>query len=450
MRIFSVGPFHLNAELLKLSAGSSVISVGPKVVETLLALIELGPGVVTKDALIARVWPDGFTGEPNLSQNVYVLRKLFRDYGSPHAIETQARIGYRLAIRAMPVALQKPRRPLSRLLAAAVVAAAICIPAGFGAFAVHRQNTISMTVDSERLYTIGRYYWNLRSRDGVSKSLEYFSQAIERDPRNPRFYAAMADANVTMGDYCFGTHKPSVYFSRAERYADEALMLDVNSPEAHASVGFIRLHQNRIDEALGELQTAIHLDGTYAPAREWYGIALMQRGDTTGGRAQLALAERLDPLSVATIAWLGSAAYAEHRYRDAIGYSKMALELSPSRMDSLAIIGQSYTALGNMTAASAAFERFGSISPYARANAAAMLAVAEARTRRIHDAQREYAYARAHAGDVEDADLAAAAKALGDFEFAQEIGRRHVAHVSWMAVENAHRFALEEDERAGS
>ncbi len=449
MRIFSIGPFQLNADLLKLSVGPSPIPLGPKVVETLLALIELGPGVVAKDALIARVWPEGFTGESNLSQNIYVLRKVFRDYGLPHAIETQARVGYWLRVSATPARF-KETGPLPWHVVAAISAAVICLFIGAGAFVAQQQNRADASSDSQRLYVIGRYYWNMRSRDGVRKSIDYFTQAIDRDPNNARAFAAMADANVTMGDYCFGTHKPSVYFSRAQEYANQALMLDAKSAEAHASLGFIRLHQSRDNEGIGELQTSIRLNAAYAPAREWYGIALLQRGDLTRGRAQLAISARLDPLSAATIAWLGSAAYGQHRYREAILYSNMALELSPARMDSLAIIGQSYAALGNMAAAASAFTRYGSISPYYKPQAAAMLAVAQARARRTAEAQRNYAYARTHADNVEDADLAAAAKALGDFQFAREIDRRQIAHASWNHVENAHRFTLEEDLREPS
>lgn len=450
MRIFRVGPLHLDADLLRLSAGRSPLPVGPKVVETLLALVEFAPSVATKDELIARIWPDGFTGEPNLSQNIYVLRKLFRDHGLPEAIQTQPRVGYRLTVEAIPMLQTPSRRRGSRALIGAAIVACTCIVLALGIFSERPPSGVSATTESQRLYSIGRYYWNMRSRDAVRKSLVYFAQAIDNDPNNARAYAGMADANVTMGDYCFGTHKPSVYFSRAEQYAAQALAIDANSPEARASLAFIELHQDRTNDAVRELRTSLELDPKYAPAHEWYGIALLQEGDIVRGRAQLAAAARLDPLSVATIAWLGSAAYGERRYRDAILYSKMALELSPTRMDSLAIIGQSYAALGNIRAARTSFQRYAAVSPYYGAQAAAMLALADARARDVREARREYAYARDHASDVDDVDLAAAAKALGDFQFAQEISSKQIAHVSWAAIENAHRFALEEDERTGS
>ena len=447
MRIFRVGPFELNAELLKLAAANTQLPVGPKVVETLLALIEFSPRVATKDELIQRIWPEGFIGEPSLTQNIYILRRLFRQYGCEHAIETAAGTGYRLAVPATPIVLEPTKtfvRPADRWFSALVAAAAcVCVAIVFIVFAQHRPG-VRAAETSQRLYSIGRYYWNLRSRDGVRKSLDFFRRAIDSDPTSARNYAGMADANVTMGDYCFGTHQPSVYFGRAEQYADEGLMLDQNSAEAHASLGFIRLHQGRTNQAVNELRRAIALNARYASAHEWYGIALIQRGDIRSGRAELTLAARLDPLSVATIAWLGSAAYRDHQYHQAILYSKMALELSPARMDALALIGQSYAALGNITAAKASFERYASVASYYRAQAAAMLALAEAHASRIQDARLQFAYARDHANAVDDADLAAAAKAVGDARYADEIrARKSLAHEAWSAIEDAHVGSLQ-------
>ncbi len=447
MRIFRIGPFELNVELLKLTARHTELSVGPKVVETLLALIEFSPRVATKEELIRRIWPEGFIGEPSLTQNIYVLRKLFRQHGCERAIDTEAGVGYRLAIPATAIVLNQNevRHRGGRMWFAALVVATacLCVAIALVAFAQQRPG-VRAAQTSQRLYSIGRYYWNLRSRDGVRKSLDFFRQAIDSDPTNARAYAAMADANVTMGDYCFGTRQPSVYFGRAEQYADEALMVDQNSPEAHASLGFIRLHQRRADEAVSELRRAIALNASYAPAHEWYGIALIQRGDIANGRPQLTVAARLDPLSVATIAWLGSVAYRDHRYHEAILYSKMALELSPARMDALALIGQSYAALGDITAAKASFERYASVASYYRAQAAAMLALAEAHASRIQDARLQFAYARRHADAVDDADLAAAAEAVGDARYGDEIRtRKSIAHETWSAIEDAHAGILQ-------
>ena len=76
--IFAFGPFELDAERLLLFFEGQPMALGPKVVETLLALIEHAGEVMSKDALLDRIWPEGYVEEANLAQNIYVLRKAMR------------------------------------------------------------------------------------------------------------------------------------------------------------------------------------------------------------------------------------------------------------------------------------------------------------------------------------------------------------------------------------
>lgn len=88
--------FRLDAAHLMLYRGSRVVSLKPKVVETLVALVERGGEVVGKDELMDRLWANSFVEESNLTQNIYLLRKTLghREDGRPF-IETFARRGYR-------------------------------------------------------------------------------------------------------------------------------------------------------------------------------------------------------------------------------------------------------------------------------------------------------------------------------------------------------------------
>lgn len=436
MSIYEVGPFQLDVEQLLLVCAGRPVALGPKVVETLLALVEHPGEVLAKGFLVDRIWPEGFVEEANLSQNIHVLRKTFRQHGSANPIETFSCRGYRLAVpvrrlaeappvQAIPVPAPvgqtafTPRRKhvLSRRITAAIscaafVAASLGLIASYGL--EHRAAPAALSDNGARLYAVGRYYWNLRTRDGVQKSLGYFAQVIDADPQNAHGYAALANANVTMGDYCYGTHRPAVYFARAHEYAKRALALDPNSAEAHAALGFLALYREDTRVAMGELRRAIALDPSYGPAREWYGIALLARGRLSEGAAHLRIAAELDPLSVATTAWLGKAAYLERRFGDAVAYSQEALELSPRRTDALATIGEAYEAQGDINRAVAAFKRYGAVNQYYRPEAAALLAHAYALGRRRPEARAQLVYARAHARDVDPIDLAAAAAALGD------------------------------------
>ncbi len=84
-----------------------IVSLPPKVVDTLLILIENAGSVVDKETLLARVWPDTFVDENNLAQNISVLRRTL-DSGSGPSIETVPKRGYRFVA---PVRIPDPVGP---------------------------------------------------------------------------------------------------------------------------------------------------------------------------------------------------------------------------------------------------------------------------------------------------------------------------------------------------
>src|SRR5207244_4818450 len=55
--------------------------------------------------------------------------------------------------------------------------------------------------EAYQLYLKGRFYWNQRTGESLKKSVEYFNQAIEKDPNYALAYAALADAYQLIHDY---------------------------------------------------------------------------------------------------------------------------------------------------------------------------------------------------------------------------------------------------------
>ena len=71
--------------------------ITPKSMGVLLALADAGGRVVSRDALLALVWPDTLPGDDVLTQAITQLRKAFaEERGNPRYIETIAKTGYRL------------------------------------------------------------------------------------------------------------------------------------------------------------------------------------------------------------------------------------------------------------------------------------------------------------------------------------------------------------------
>ena len=95
-RSYQFGPFLLNpAERVLLREGVRV-PLTPKVLETLLVLVENAGHTVKKETLIERVWPDAFVQEDNLTFNISALRKALGGHpGGQQYIQTEHKVGYR-------------------------------------------------------------------------------------------------------------------------------------------------------------------------------------------------------------------------------------------------------------------------------------------------------------------------------------------------------------------
>src|SRR6185436_19844735 len=104
---FEFAPFRLDPARRALTRGGSEITLSRKAFDTLLALVEEQGKLVTKEALIRRVWPDSFVEENSLNQSISALRKALGDQaGVPKYIETVSGRGYRFVA---PITLQTPK-----------------------------------------------------------------------------------------------------------------------------------------------------------------------------------------------------------------------------------------------------------------------------------------------------------------------------------------------------
>lgn len=447
MTVYRFGPFRLEKEQLLLLLDGSPLPLGPKVVETLLALIEHPGEVLGKAELLERIWPEGFVEEANLAQNIYVIRKTLRAHWDCTAIETVPRRGYRFtgavsvqisaeAHVAQPAiaALPARRRSAARIFAGVAVAAVMAIGIAAGTMDVARSrpagpSTQGLSVTGARLYSMGQYYWNQRTPESIAKSERYFTAVIHSDPKDARGYAGLASAYAIAGDYGYRPLSRAVALSRAAGYAQQALALDPSSAQAHAVLGLVAVDQNRAQEGQAEYRRAIALDPNYAPAHQWYGTSLLMSGKGEAAFQELQKAVNLDPESVAATDWLSQAAFMARRYRDALNYAYQALDLSPSRDDVYQTIGMAYEALGDYHAAVSAYQTYGGTCGSCRYQAAALLAHVYALS---HDDQRATAQlALAERGlaarRIRADNVVAALAAMGRLDRAMALLRRSKA-----------------------
>ena len=80
----SFGPFRLLPTQFLLLEGDSPVPLGSRALEILVALVERPGEVVSKQELMARVWPGIFVGPANLTVHISALRRVLRDGRDGH------------------------------------------------------------------------------------------------------------------------------------------------------------------------------------------------------------------------------------------------------------------------------------------------------------------------------------------------------------------------------
>src|SRR5262245_42979130 len=96
-RLYEFGPFRLDPSGPLLFRSGEIVPLAPKALEILFVLVERRGALVTKDELVAAVWPDTTVEEGNLAHHISQLRKtLGNEDGQPY-IETIPKRGYRFA-----------------------------------------------------------------------------------------------------------------------------------------------------------------------------------------------------------------------------------------------------------------------------------------------------------------------------------------------------------------
>ena len=127
----------------------------------------------------------------------------------------------------------------------------------------------------------------------------------------------------------------------------KALELDDTLAEAHASLGYIQHMDWNWAEAAREFQRALDLNPGYAVAHHWYSGYLLDIGRFDEAIEECLRAQALDPYSLIINRDLGAAFYFARRYEEAVKQFEKGLELAPDFAPSRALLGLTYTLLGD-------------------------------------------------------------------------------------------------------
>jgi TolB-like protein/Tfp pilus assembly protein PilF len=235
------------------------------------------------------------------------------------------------------------------------------------------------TEDSEayRLYLKGRHHWNKRSPEGLQKAVEYFHQALDRDPAYSLAYAGLADTYAYLS--FFNVVAPHEAMPKAKTAAVMGLEIDRALAEAHVSLGYISFTYDGDWPAAGKhFEQALTLNPAYTRGHTFYTFYL-----SSSGRSEEALevakgALDLDPASAAVSHSLAVQLYLARKFDRAIEQAHDTLEMDANFAISYAVLGEVYLSKGMYREGLSALEKYSALSRSGAASLA-LLGYAHAR-----------------------------------------------------------------------
>ena len=146
-------------------------------------------------------------------------------------------------------------------------------------------------------YLKGRFHWNKRTDEGFKQAIQFFQEAIVKDPNYALAYTGLADCYTLRSDY--GYLPPQEGYALAKGAVTLALKYDDSLAEAHTSLASIKAVADwDWQGAENEYRRAIELNPKYPTARHWYAAQLLVQGRPDQALQEIKKAQQLDPLSL--------------------------------------------------------------------------------------------------------------------------------------------------------
>jgi adenylate cyclase len=175
----------------------------------------------------------------------------------------------------------------------------------------------------------GRHFLALRRDDNLPRAIEFFHQAIARDPNYAAAYAGLSEAYILLPRYTGAN--PSETRPQSRVAALKALELNPNLAEAHNTLAKIAMDYD-IDfaEATREFKRAIQLNPNYAGAHHWFSATLESQGQFDEAIAESKLGTELDPFSAVNLSDQGRIYGSARRFPEAKASFEKALAIDPA------------------------------------------------------------------------------------------------------------------------
>jgi serine/threonine protein kinase/Tfp pilus assembly protein PilF len=194
-------------------------------------------------------------------------------------------------------------------------------------------------------YLKGRFHWNKRTPEGLRKAIEYFQQAIEKDPAYALAYTGLADS-YDLASF-LNVFPPGEVMPKAKTAAAKALEIDSSAVEAHVSLGYASFTYDWDWSAAGRhFGQALAVKPSYARSHAFYPLYLSALGRFEESLAVAKHALDLDPASSGVSHVLAVQLYLARQFDQSIQQCYKTLELDPNYAVAHALLGQSHSCKG--------------------------------------------------------------------------------------------------------
>ncbi len=228
--------------------------------------------------------------------------------------------------------------------------------------------------EAYQLYLKGRYFLNRKNEADLKRAIDYFQQALAKDPNDALAYAGLSDSYSSF-IFPLGVAAPRAAMPRAKEAAMHALAIDNALGEAHASLAYVTFFYDwDWPAAEREFKRAIELNPNNADAHHWYSHYLMAQGRIEESLTQSKRALELSPFDILMNVHLSWHYLYARQYDQALDQIEKTIEMDKNFAQAYPWLGLILEQQGKYPEAIAAFQNAIKIFPGGSSIAEAELA----------------------------------------------------------------------------
>src|SRR5688572_3211409 len=237
-KVYDFGEFSFDERRLVLCREGERIRLPRRVLEVLAVLLRSNGALVSREELMAEVWQGAHVEAGVLTQAVFLLRKALGDNpAEPRFVATLQGRGYaflgavaRVEESSRELGAPAPKTLRGRrphwIIAAGLAAAALLATHSWSPASRPASPAPTIEPTAYERYLEARHLLSQRNERGLSLALAYFQQTLEHAPAYAPAHAGLAEAEILMGAYEYGTLAPRARYERARLSARRAVELD--------------------------------------------------------------------------------------------------------------------------------------------------------------------------------------------------------------------------------